>query len=142
MHGNSTPTSPHGWNPFRVFLIARLPPFKNASQNMYLFLLPLLLLLITLMDDISADNANKKPKKNNIQKLSLLRSFKHLLGRLHSHANCHNRKLHYDQRNRITLTSCLVSRQPCNVVNNVVYYLHNQPGRIGYEEIHRDTCRR
>ena len=97
MHGNSTPTSPHEWNPFRVFLIARLPPFKNASQNMYLFLLPLLLLLITLMDDISADNANKKPKKNNIQKLSLLRSFKHLLGRLHSHADCHNRKLHYDQ---------------------------------------------
>ena len=97
MHGNSTPTSPHEWNPFRVFLIARLPPFKNASQNMYLFLLPLLLLLITLMVDISADNANKKPKKNTIQKLSLLRSFKHLLGRLHSHADCHNRKLHYDQ---------------------------------------------
>ncbi len=97
MHGNSTPTSPHEWNPFRVFLIARLPPFKNASQNMYLFLLPLLLLLITRMDDIRADNANKKLKKNNIQRLSLLRSFKHLLGRLHSHADCHNRKLHYDQ---------------------------------------------
>ena len=64
---------------------------------MYLFLLPLLLLLIILMYDISADNANKKPKKNNIQKLSLLRSFKHLLGRLRSHADCHNRKLHYDQ---------------------------------------------
>ena len=64
---------------------------------MYLFLLPLLLLLIILMYDISADNANKKPKKNNIQKLSLLRSFKHLLGRLHSHADCHNRKLHYKE---------------------------------------------
>src|SRR5574337_537077 len=42
MHGNSTPTSPHEGNPFRVFLFARLPPFKNASQNIYLFLLPLL----------------------------------------------------------------------------------------------------
>ena len=31
---------------------------------------------------------------------------------------------------------------PYDVVNIVVYYLHNQPGRIGYEEIHRDTCRR
>jgi len=49
------------------------------------------------MYDISADNANKKPKKNNIQKLSLLRSFKHLLGRLRSHADCHNRKLHYKE---------------------------------------------
>lgn len=49
------------------------------------------------MDDISADNANKKPKKSTIQKLSHLRSFKHLLGRLNSHADCHNRKLHYDQ---------------------------------------------
>jgi len=29
-----------------------------------------------------------------------------------------------------------VSCQPCNAVNSVVYYLHNQPGRIGYEEIH------
>jgi len=36
----------------------------------------------------------------------------------------------------------LVSRQPCNVVKNVVSFLHNQPGRIGYEEIHRDTYRR
>ena len=49
------------------------------------------------MDDIRADRANKKLKKNNIQRLSLLRSFKPLLGRLHSHADCHNRKLHYDQ---------------------------------------------
>ena len=36
----------------------------------------------------------------------------------------------------------LVSRQPCNVAKSVVSYLHNQPGRIGYEEIHRDTHRR
>lgn len=36
----------------------------------------------------------------------------------------------------------LVSCQLYNVVNNVVYYLHNQSGRIGYEEIRRDTCRR
>ncbi|MCR4322103.1 MAG: hypothetical protein NUV74_17430, partial [Candidatus Brocadiaceae bacterium] len=49
------------------------------------------------MDDISADRANKKPKKNTIQRLSVLRSFKPLLKRLHSHADCHNRKLHYDQ---------------------------------------------
>jgi hypothetical protein len=36
----------------------------------------------------------------------------------------------------------LVSCQPCNVVNNVVSFLHNQLGRIGYEEIHRDAFRR
>ena len=36
----------------------------------------------------------------------------------------------------------LVSRQSCNVVNNVIYFLHNQPGRIDYEEIHRDTYQR
>jgi len=36
----------------------------------------------------------------------------------------------------------VVSRQPCNVAKSVVSYLHNQPGRIGYEEIHRDTHRR
>ena len=36
----------------------------------------------------------------------------------------------------------LVSRQPCNVVKNMICFLHNQTGRIGYEEIHRDTYRR
>jgi hypothetical protein len=36
----------------------------------------------------------------------------------------------------------LVSRQHCNVVNNVIYFLHNQPGRIDYEEIHRNTYQR
>ena len=34
--------------------------------------------------------------ENNLQRLSLLRSFKPLPGRLHAHAHCHNRKLHYD----------------------------------------------
>jgi hypothetical protein len=36
----------------------------------------------------------------------------------------------------------LVSCQSCNVVKNVVSNLHNQPGRIGYEEIHCDAHRR
>ena len=33
----------------------------------------------------------------------------------------------------------LVSCQPCNVAIDMLYYLHNQPGRIEYEEIHCDT---
>ena len=41
-----------------------------------------------------------------------------------------------------TVEEKLVSRQPCNDAKSVVSYLHNQPGRIGYEEIHRDTHRR
>ena len=49
------------------------------------------MLLITLMNDLCAESSN------NIQRLSILRSFKPLLGRLHAHANCHNRKVHYDQ---------------------------------------------
>ena len=32
--------------------------------------------------------------------------------------------------------------QYCNVVEGVLYFLHNQPRRTGYEEIPRDTCRR
>jgi len=36
----------------------------------------------------------------------------------------------------------LVSRQPCNVVNSVIQFLHNQLGRIDYEEIHCDTYKR
>ena len=47
-----------------------------------------------------------------------------------------------EERKKIFAEKSLVSCQPCNVVNNVVYYFHNQPGRIGYEEIHSDTCRR
>ena len=34
---------------------------------------------------------------NTIQRLPVLRSFNPLLNRLHSHAECHNRQLHYDQ---------------------------------------------
>ena len=48
-------------------------------------------------------------------------------------------KLYQDLRFRVYT---LVSRQTCNVVNNVVYFLHNQIRRIGYEEIHCDTYRR
>jgi len=33
----------------------------------------------------------------------------------------------------------LVSCQPCNVAIDMLYYLHNQPRRIEYEEIHCDT---
>jgi len=36
----------------------------------------------------------------------------------------------------------LVSCQHCNVVQNIIYFLHNQPGRIEYEEIHCDVNRR
>jgi hypothetical protein len=42
----------------------------------------------------------------------------------------------------LKIAKTLLSCQLCNVVNNVVYFLHNQPGGIGYEEIHRDACRR
>ena len=55
------------------------------------------MLLITLMNGVNTDNMNKGIKENNIQKLSVLRSFKPLLNRLHTHADCHNRQLHYDQ---------------------------------------------
>ena len=40
---------------------------------------------------------SKKIKERDIQKLSILRSFKPLLQELHSHADCFNRTLHYDQ---------------------------------------------
>ncbi|MBM4055130.1 MAG: DUF1565 domain-containing protein, partial [Planctomycetes bacterium] len=38
----------------------------------------------------------------------------------------------------------LVSRQPCNVANSVIYYLHFNHNHWGieYEEIHRDACQR
>ncbi len=55
------------------------------------------MLLITLMNDVNTDNMEKELKSGNIQRLSVLRSFKPLLNRLHTHADCHNRKLHYDQ---------------------------------------------
>lgn len=46
------------------------------------------------MNDTRADTLIKQI--NTIQRLSLLKSFKPLLEKLHSHADCHNRKLHYD----------------------------------------------
>ncbi len=49
------------------------------------------------MTDTNNDIRCKEFKESNIKKLSILRSFKPLLKRLHSHADCHNRKLHYDQ---------------------------------------------
>ena len=36
----------------------------------------------------------------------------------------------------------LVSCQSFNVVNNVIYSLHNQHRKVEYEEIYRDTYRR
>jgi hypothetical protein len=42
-------------------------------------------------------NKDKKIKEQDIQKLSILCSFKPLLQELHGHADCFNRKLHYDQ---------------------------------------------
>ncbi|ODS29807.1 MAG: transposase IS4 family protein [Candidatus Scalindua rubra] len=49
------------------------------------------------MNNTNNDIRSNELKENNIKKLSILRSFKPLLKRLHSHADCHNRKLHYDQ---------------------------------------------
>jgi hypothetical protein len=47
----------------------------------------------------SSNNANKSKelKEQDIQKLSILSSFKPLLKHLHGHADCFNRTLHYDQ---------------------------------------------
>jgi len=41
-----------------------------------------------------------------------------------------------------TKAMALVSCQPCNVAIDMLYYLHNQPRRIEYEEIHCDTYQR
>jgi hypothetical protein len=49
------------------------------------------------MNDVNTDNMDNGIKENDIQRLSILRSFKPLLNRLHTHADCHNRQLHYDQ---------------------------------------------
>lgn len=48
-------------------------------------------------------NKGKKIKEQDIQKLSILRSFKPLLQELHGHADCFNRTLHYDQYVSLTL---------------------------------------
>ena len=55
------------------------------------------MLLITLMNDVNTNNMDSGLNSGNIQRLSVLRSFKPLLNRLRSHADCHNRQLHYDQ---------------------------------------------
>lgn len=52
------------------------------------------MVLITHMDDTRTDTLIKQ--LNTIQRLSVLKSFKPLLEKLHSHADCYNRKLHYD----------------------------------------------
>ncbi|MBM4053434.1 MAG: hypothetical protein FJ264_01930 [Planctomycetes bacterium] len=49
------------------------------------------------MRDICTDNASKELNNNTLQRLSLLKSFQPLLEGLHSHADCHNKKLYYDQ---------------------------------------------
>lgn len=49
------------------------------------------------MSEAKTSNTHDNLNINDIQRLSLLRSFKPLLERLHSHADCFNRKLHYDQ---------------------------------------------
>ncbi len=49
------------------------------------------------MSDSIDTNKSKEIKELDIQKLSILRSFKPLLQKLHGHADCFNRTLHYDQ---------------------------------------------
>ncbi len=65
-------------------------------------------------------------KEQDIQKLSILRSFKPLLKRLHDHADCFNRKLYYDQYVSLTLLyffnpilTALRSIQQASTLNNV-----------------------
>ena len=55
------------------------------------------------MNHLETKNKSKDIKEQDIQKLSILRSFKPLLKRLHDHADCFNRKLHYDQYVSLTL---------------------------------------
>jgi hypothetical protein len=61
------------------------------------------LLSITPVNHSETKNKSKNIKEQDIQKLSILRSFKPLLKRLHDHADCFNRKLHYDQYVSLTL---------------------------------------
>lgn len=49
------------------------------------------------MNEANTNNKSKDIKENDIQRLSILRPFKPLLEKLHNHADCFNRKLHYDQ---------------------------------------------
>ncbi len=55
------------------------------------------------MSHSKTNNKSKDIKEQDIQKLSILRSFNPLLKRLHDHADCFNRKLHYDQYVSLTL---------------------------------------
>ncbi|MGR3173372.1 MAG: IS4 family transposase [Candidatus Scalindua sp.] len=55
------------------------------------------------MNHSETKNKGNNIKEQDIQKLSILRSFKPLLKRLHDHADCFNRKLHYDQYVSLTL---------------------------------------
>ncbi|MHC4270488.1 MAG: IS4 family transposase [Planctomycetota bacterium] len=55
------------------------------------------------MSNSNDTNKSGKIKEQDIQKLSILRSFKPLLQELHSHADCFNRTLHYDQYVSLTL---------------------------------------
>ncbi|MEE9604255.1 MAG: hypothetical protein V3V70_01680, partial [Candidatus Scalindua sp.] len=55
------------------------------------------------MSNSNDANKSKELKEQDIQKLSILRSFKPLLKHLHGHADCFNRKLHYDQYVSLTL---------------------------------------
>ncbi len=55
------------------------------------------------MSHSKTNNKSKDIKEQDVQKLSILRSFNPLLKRLHDHADCFNRKLHYDQYVSLTL---------------------------------------
>ena len=55
------------------------------------------------MSNSNDANKSNQIKEQDIQKLSILRYFKPLLKRLHDHADCFNRKLHYDQYVSLTL---------------------------------------
>ena len=61
------------------------------------------MLSITPVNFSETKNKSKNIKEQDIQKLSILRSFKPLLKRLYDHADCFNRKLHYDQYVSLTL---------------------------------------
>lgn len=55
------------------------------------------MVLITSMNNANTNNICENLNVDDIQKLSILHSFKPLLAKLHSHADCFNRILHYDQ---------------------------------------------
>ena len=84
------------------------------------------MLSITPVNNSETKNKSKNIKEQDIQKLSILRSFKPLLKRLHDHADCFNRKLHYDQYVSLTLLyffnpilTALRSIQQASILKNV-----------------------